>query len=291
MMPRFLAFVKHPKQGLEKCSRLLNVRGIIEAWMSEQRQREWGVTPDQAEDVMRKWGQWISEDVMPAEEPTFVRVYLKCCCCPEQHKQFAAVHSLTPPCALSVRASAAPVAVARRHRRWAGSSTRTTTLRILLPWTPRRAHASRRSRPDLERSATARLTSTSRAYRGRSHPAWRSMLTSARCLSLNAGCVHSVMCSSSKRRKANSSLRSTAQSAGESVYMSPPLRYVVGTVCARWSGQQQLQSQLLLLMPLRVRAQAPHSTAGSCTTAAERARRQCRRSSRQKTPGRLACWT
>jgi hypothetical protein len=71
-MPRFLAFVKHPKQGLEKCSRLLNVRGIIEAWMSEQRQREWGVTPDQAEDVMRKWGKWIKKNVMPSEEPTSV---------------------------------------------------------------------------------------------------------------------------------------------------------------------------------------------------------------------------
>jgi hypothetical protein len=54
-MPLFLAFVQ--EQGLEDCSSLLNVRGIIEAWMSDERQREWGVTPEQAQHVMHQWGK------------------------------------------------------------------------------------------------------------------------------------------------------------------------------------------------------------------------------------------
>jgi hypothetical protein len=70
-MPRFLAFVK--KQGLEDCASQLNVRGIIEAWLSDERQREWGVTREQAQHVMDKWGSWIQKDViMQAEESTFV---------------------------------------------------------------------------------------------------------------------------------------------------------------------------------------------------------------------------
>lgn len=62
-MHLFLAFVR--EEGLASASRLVNVTGVIRAWMNDERQREWGVTRDDTHRVWCKWGSWIKTHVVP----------------------------------------------------------------------------------------------------------------------------------------------------------------------------------------------------------------------------------
>jgi ribosomal protein L16 Arg81 hydroxylase len=62
-LPALLAFVR--QQGLAQASRLVDVVGVVRAWMDETRQREWGVSADEAALVLRQWGAWIKAHVVP----------------------------------------------------------------------------------------------------------------------------------------------------------------------------------------------------------------------------------
>ena len=62
----FVAFVR--QHGLAYASRLVNAVGVIRAWMDEDRQREWGVSSDDADRVMRKWGAWIKTHIVPGSK-------------------------------------------------------------------------------------------------------------------------------------------------------------------------------------------------------------------------------
>lgn len=62
-MHLFLEFVR--RHGLTYASRLINAVGVIRAWMDDDQQRKWGVTSDEVERVMKRWGTWIKTHVVP----------------------------------------------------------------------------------------------------------------------------------------------------------------------------------------------------------------------------------
>lgn len=62
-MHLFLSFVR--AEGLASASRLVNVIGIVRAWLDDNQPREWGVTLEETRRIMQQWGRWIKTHVTP----------------------------------------------------------------------------------------------------------------------------------------------------------------------------------------------------------------------------------